>query len=53
MKYCVWYVKYASFIVEAEDEDKAIDLADEMLDDYERRNGDYYYEFDEVEEFEE
>ena len=50
MKYRVWYVKYVDFEVEAEDEDKAIDLADEMLDDYERSNNDYYYDFDEAEE---
>lgn len=50
MKYRVWYVKYVSFDVEAENEDEAIDLADEKLDAYERRAGDFYYEFNEAEE---
>ena len=53
MKYRVWYAKTVYFEVEADNEDEAIDLADEELDRYETRNGDFYYEFDEAEEIDE
>lgn len=52
MKYRVWFVKYTSVVVEADDEDEAIVFADDALDDLCTRNNEYSddYELDEVEE---
>lgn len=49
MKYRVYYAKYVIFNVEAENEDEAIDRADEQLNEYETRTGDRYYEYDDIE----